>query len=43
MGSPQARAKDVGFSLAVSHAVAAGAGGRIVVESESGQGTAFTV
>jgi signal transduction histidine kinase len=43
MGSPQSRVKGVGLSLAVSHSVVAGAGGRIELESESGQGTTFTV
>jgi two-component system, NtrC family, sensor kinase len=42
-GSPQARVRGVGLSLAVSHSIAAGKGGRIEAASTPGSGSTFTV
>ncbi len=41
--SSQTRVRGVGLSLAVAHAIVAGCGGRIDVESEEGAGSTFTV
>ncbi len=41
--SPQSRVRGVGLSLAVSHAIVTGLGGRIDVQSTPGEGSAFTV
>lgn len=42
-GSPQARVKGVGLSLAVSHSIVTSYGGRIQVESAAGAGATFSV
>lgn len=42
-GSPQARVRGVGLSLAVSHSIVTGNGGRIEVETALGVGSTFTV
>ena len=42
-GSPQVSVKGVGLSLTVVHAIVAGCGGRIDVESAPGAGSTFTV
>jgi PAS domain S-box-containing protein len=41
--SPQARVRGVGLSLAVSHSIVTGRGGRIEAESSPGAGSTFTV
>jgi C4-dicarboxylate-specific signal transduction histidine kinase len=41
--SPQAQVRGVGLSLAVSHSIVTGKGGRIDVESAPGVGSTFTV
>ena len=41
--SPQARVRGVGLSLAVSHSIVTGKGGRIEAESAPGVGSTFTV
>jgi two-component system C4-dicarboxylate transport sensor histidine kinase DctB len=42
-GSPQAKAKGVGLSLAIADSIVKGRGGRIEVESRPGEGSVFTV
>jgi C4-dicarboxylate-specific signal transduction histidine kinase len=41
-GSPQAGVRGVGLSLAVSHSIVTGKGGRIEAESSAGAGSTFT-
>jgi PAS domain S-box-containing protein len=40
-GSPQAKVKGVGLSLAVAHSIVSGCGGRIEVETDAGSGAAL--